>query len=64
MELATGSVIPTEAEGSRAVCGAQTQASRMARKLRLCTAPSMRPEEGARSLDYPFGFAQGFGSPG
>ncbi len=52
VESAVRSVIPTEAEGSRAVCDAQAQASRMARKLRLCIAPSMRPEEGARSLRF------------
>src|SRR6266852_2063546 len=45
-------VIPTEVEGSRAVYGAQAQASRLAGLPRMCRDPSMRPEDGARSLDY------------
>ncbi len=61
---AAGSVIPTEAEGSRAVCGAQARVFRLAGLPRSCRDPSMHPEDGARSLDCPFGFAQGFGSPG
>ncbi len=61
---AAHSVIPIEVERSRAVCGAQAQASRPARRPRSCRDLRMRPEDGARFLDYPFGFAQGFGSPG
>ncbi len=49
---AVPSVIPTEVEGSHAVCGAQARASRLAGLPRLCRDPSMRPEDGARSLDY------------
>src|SRR6266849_3178568 len=52
IESAAGSVIPTEAEGSRAACGAQAQASRLAGLPRLCRDPSMHPEDGARSLHF------------
>jgi hypothetical protein len=46
------SVIPTEAEGSRAVCGAQGRIRGPMKRSRICKDLSMRPEDGARSLDY------------
>ena len=39
-------------EGSRAVYGAQTRASRLAGLPRLCRDPSISPEDGARSLHF------------
>jgi hypothetical protein len=46
------SVIPTEAEGSRAVCGAQGRIRGPMKRRRICKDLRMRLEDGARSLDY------------
>jgi hypothetical protein len=58
------SVIPTEVEGSHAACGAQEETPRRVKRLRICNDLCVRPEDEARSLDYPLGCARGFGSPG
>jgi hypothetical protein len=46
------SVIPTEVEGSCAVCDAQEGTPRPVKRLRMCNDLCLRPEDEARSLDY------------
>ena len=58
---AVPSVIPTEVEGSHAVCGAQARASRLAGLPRLCRDPSMRPEA-RRDPSTTLGMTDGFPS--
>ena len=58
------SVIPTGAEGSRAVCGAQARMLRIAGSVRLELLRTRHrsedaPADGVRSLDFPLGLRSG-----
>jgi len=58
---AAASVIPTEVEGSRAVCGTQPRFSRPVGRVRTCGGLSMRPEA-RRDPSTTLGMTDGFPS--